>query len=263
MGDLPVPKFRIGDTVWIARTSSQSTMLPCPDCKNTRKWLVTTPAGAQFECACQRCGAYTPQRGLPSLEYQRFAGYVESRTIGSVRLDSADKVNPVSYMAYETGIGNGNIYYERGLFDSEAAAKADADAQAAVQNAKVVETPAHLEKVLYSELRLRDALLENAEKAATASWWNWRHLVNAVSEHVKEPGGSLADLRSELEYDLEFYRAQSYTPDLENIIQALAANDLEGARAAAKTILDLHAAAVHAHEDAKPAPEAEDQEGGA
>ena len=121
-------KFKIGDIVWLADSSREEIRETCPDCLGTRYWSVTTPAGDEFECDCDTCRLGYEVRGF--VTRWDFVGRAPSLTIGSVRVDTDDEKHAVSYMAIETGVGTGLIWYEPRLFASKDDALKAAEARA-------------------------------------------------------------------------------------------------------------------------------------
>lgn len=220
--DLPVPKFIIGQTVYRPRVTSTEAQLSCPDCLGTRKWSVTTPGGATFEARCQRCSRdSTLPRGVPGLNFSTHVGVVDRLTIGSVRIDTASTRSPVEYMATETGIGSGSIYYERDLFEGEDAARSRADSDAAQQNVTAAEKPERVEQAIYSTLTLENATIKAAEDAVWNSWWAYRHLFDDLERYVEaEPGETLADMRANLQWTLEYERGHREPPLLQPVLDA-------------------------------------------
>ena len=108
------PKYAIGDTVYLARAIFETQEKPCPDCLGRRTWQAILPTGEGVIFGCPTCDVAYGSRGTVSVSC--VTGSVTALTIGSVRVDSAEKPErQVSYMALETGIGSGSIYYEAGL----------------------------------------------------------------------------------------------------------------------------------------------------
>lgn len=106
------PKFEIGDLVYSASAYDTEEWIQCPDCLGTKEWSVICPGGDKFTQDCGTC-----QHGyevLGKIRKNEIKSHVRALTIGSVRLDTADK-QPISYMCEETGIGSGSIYYEENL----------------------------------------------------------------------------------------------------------------------------------------------------
>lgn len=72
-----------------------------------------------FDLQCPTCAyGYNPPTGIIDTNYHQIP-LTWSGTIGSIRLDTNDKIHPISYMLEETGVGSGTIHYEVDLFPSE------------------------------------------------------------------------------------------------------------------------------------------------
>jgi hypothetical protein len=127
--------YAINDVVVPISVLSKETWVECPACGGTGK--VTLRDG---EHPCPKCYG---NRG--SKQYCDHCWQITSPiTIGQVRAvltnlkktgmfdnvgeyaDGSDELE-VSYMAYETGVGSGSVYYERNLFRSNADAQAECD----------------------------------------------------------------------------------------------------------------------------------------
>jgi len=86
----------------------------CPDCLGTKEWRVLLPSGEEFQHDCRTCSRGYYSEGRVAEYGDR--GIVVERTIGSIRVDTADENRPVSYMCCETGVGSGTVYDEKNLF---------------------------------------------------------------------------------------------------------------------------------------------------
>lgn len=108
------PKYKIGDTVYAASVSYDTQSVQCPDCLGTREWDVSLPSGEKFKHDCQTCREGFSSTGKVDVwgDHAR----VRKLTIGSIRVDTADKDRPVAYMCTETGVGSGYVYDERVIF---------------------------------------------------------------------------------------------------------------------------------------------------
>src|SRR5439155_20888544 len=98
-----LPKFSIGDRVYVARTHVEQTVVDCPDCLGGREATVTLASGEAFTIACPGC-----HRGYLSDGTSRvgkYAPWVQALTVGQVRMEVVDDRSTVSYMARETGVG--------------------------------------------------------------------------------------------------------------------------------------------------------------
>lgn len=259
MSDLPTPKFKIGDTVYHGALNSREALLPCPDCKDTRQWTVTTAAGATFPVRCQRCNPYI-NRDVPSLGYTTWEPYARQLTIGSVRIDTASTEEKISYMANETGIGSGSIWAEGRLHSTREEAMAAAQIQANLKNTEHRETPKFIEKAIYADIHLESAVLDRATKAMEASWWKWRHLINAIKGLLKEPG-SRDDLIYSLGWEVEYSSELADVPEIEEMLRAIQEGSIVKAEVAAQALIELHDASRAAHTAARPERTEEEEEG--
>ncbi|MBN7804864.1 hypothetical protein JZX86_05735 [Agrobacterium rosae] len=154
-------KFAIGDVVYHASTRLDAKQHPCPDCKGERKWKAISPAGSEYDFSCPRCCSSFHGNSDLSLRYQAFSPAVSKLTIGSIRVDTADERGN-SYMCVETGVGSGNVYYERDMFSTEDEALTVAKLKASEQD-KGVEWVA---KLYDKTLSLSDYEMNSAEREA-------------------------------------------------------------------------------------------------
>lgn len=161
MNTIPEPKWRIGERIWAAHVEFGLDELDCPDCLGYGKWTVKSPAGTKGEVECPRCG------GRKSLKIETRLGKVQQLTIGSIRIDTADhRGEVVSYMCAETGVGSGTVYEEGRLFATEEEAQQEADRRAALEMARIMESPRGDEIKEFKRLaqyQLRDAMVQEAE----------------------------------------------------------------------------------------------------
>lgn len=133
------PKYKIGDSVFFRSMEMRKEKQPCPDCLETRKWKVSTPAGDEFEIQCARCAS--GYFDAPGIHVSSWHPVVRPLTIGSIRIDTAaDAERRIEYMCCETGVGSGSIYSEAHLFGNEADALAAAAALCAEKNAEQHQT---------------------------------------------------------------------------------------------------------------------------
>lgn len=121
------PKFQIGQKVICVRVNWLEEKVPCPDCLGKTKWRIITPAGEEWEHDCNTCRNGWYSTGVVSDYRDRVKK--EILTIGSIRIDTADKDRPISYMCVETGVGSGSVYDEQNMFatDEEATAWGEAE----------------------------------------------------------------------------------------------------------------------------------------
>lgn len=181
-------KYSVGDVAYLASTTTERKQHPCPDCKGTRKWTATSPAGEEYAIPCPRCSKLYRGMDELSLDYSASVPIVRRLTIGSVRTDSHRSGNdaPVTYMCQETGVGSGNIWNEGDLFPSEAEALKAAAIKAALSN----ETTPWIVKRYNQSLEISDYQLTSAAMKAAKDYksrassllWNLTDLFAAIEE---------------------------------------------------------------------------------
>lgn len=157
-------KYSIGDVVYHGRNTVAAGSVECPDCKGTKEWAVTTPAGDTMAAPCSTCdGVYGPTGAVPRSVR---VPVVDRLTIGSVRFDSNENgMDAVSYMCIETGIGSGQIWYQGRLRATREEAEVDAVSSVEISERTIAEAnKAHRE----DQLRKAARRAKRAEKRATA-----------------------------------------------------------------------------------------------
>jgi hypothetical protein len=181
-------KYSIGDVVWHASTMTEQKQHPCPDCLGTRKWKATSPAGAEYEFGCPRCGTrYHHNRDL-QLDYTAHVAHIERLTIGSIQYNTASGIydHGARYMCRETGVGSGSVYNESDLYETEEAAQRAAEAIAALNNSSVEWVVKLYDKSLeLSDYQLDSAALKLAKEAESRSrslLWNLEGLFGSIEE---------------------------------------------------------------------------------
>lgn len=152
------PKYKIGDVVYRANTTKEKKQHKCPDCLGAKEWKVTSPGGAEYTFDCPRCNTHYQNNHEVSIDYWTHTPYVTRLTIGSVQTDTAAEL-PVRYMAVETGVGSGSIYYEKDLHETRWAADEVAEGLAISRNEEPGSQPL---KQYESSLSISDYQLHNA-----------------------------------------------------------------------------------------------------
>ena len=129
MKDFQLPKFKIGDVVWLASSDWQSEPAECPDCLGEKAWEVVTPAGEIFSTHCRTCWhGYDGCSGTVS--NYTYLPTVRRMTVGMVNTRQSDLKAEIQYMCEESGIGSGSLWDEEKLFPTETEARIYATTQA-------------------------------------------------------------------------------------------------------------------------------------
>lgn len=111
-------KFKIGDKVYFGNYEVKENSIICPDCLGSKKWKITTPKGEEFDTDCTVC--YRGGEVIGIVYDYECSPSVTRLTIGSIQIDTAaNEDEKIRYMCVETGVGTGNIYYEKDLFSTE------------------------------------------------------------------------------------------------------------------------------------------------
>jgi hypothetical protein len=118
MKDFQQPKFKVGDTVFLAESNWNSIPIKCPDCLGQKIWEVVTPAGEVFSTYCRTCWhGYDGCSGTVS-EYG-YRATTRQLTIGLVNVRQSNEKSEIQYMCEETGVGSGSMWNQQELFRSE------------------------------------------------------------------------------------------------------------------------------------------------
>lgn len=190
--EVPTPKYKIGDVVWLGSTECDVAQFPCPDCKDTKKWTITTPGGGVYETTCQRCSRHFNQYNVPSLFYEVHKPVATRLTIVSIRIETDfhdENYGPISYMCSETSSHrSGSTYYERKSFfrTTEVQALEDASLQASLKNSEAHAQPEILEKRYLSGFTIEKASIEAADRSVWSAWYAYRRVMEDLIESCKD-----------------------------------------------------------------------------
>jgi len=116
-------KHSMGDKVFYGSCAYQDEYIECPDCQGTKKWEVHFPDGEILEVKCQTCTRGYETTG--TLKIQNHNPSVKILTVGEVGFEDGQG----RYMCNETGVGSGNVYYDKNLFKTHAEAMEFAKAE--------------------------------------------------------------------------------------------------------------------------------------
>lgn len=114
-------RYNLGDTVWHLRTWNARKAITCPLCSGAGKVQIGETDRTTYCPDCNTRGRITTTEQQTSAEISRL-------TIGQVRAEVSGAHTVVEYMAHETGVGSGSIYYEPDFYPTrEDAEQACAD----------------------------------------------------------------------------------------------------------------------------------------
>jgi uncharacterized protein YbaR (Trm112 family) len=233
MIEAPTPKYKIGDSVWLASTESTTERLPCPDCKGEKVWQVQSPAGEQFTCACPRCQTtYSFRNGMPSLDVQRVKPVVECRVITGISLDAASGEfrDAIEYRSSNSSC-SWRTMKEAEMYDSEEAAMRVAKLKAAERNTALDEEPQILRSRHFSSLSMQEGKFDQYKNGLWSAHYHAGDLLQRVNaaldgedgDEERNPDAIIEDLREAVRWDFsyhvehmplrEFFAAASDSPD--------------------------------------------------
>lgn len=178
--EVPVPRYRIGQTVFGIGTRDAIEELPCPDCLGSGKWMVRSPAGYESTAQCPRCDG-RGKRGLRSR-----SAFVQKLTVGSIQTTTtpSEYDPPVRYMCEETGVGSGQIWYESKLYLTEAEALPLAEAEAAAERARLEEGQQGEERAeirYLNKYQMMTAEVKEADRRAWSLGYDLKQLVERIA----------------------------------------------------------------------------------
>ena len=123
------PRYWLGDIVYLRRLNAEVVQQDCPVCNGTAYAQVV---GSDKTARCPECSS-----GKVSVGQRHYRAEVRQLTIGRVQAtitqrSSGSNMDPgtgylpeeITYMAWETGVGSGNIWHEADLLPTRAEAEA-------------------------------------------------------------------------------------------------------------------------------------------
>lgn len=123
--------FKVGDTVYVYKIEHVRVPVPCPDCKDTRTWTVTTKAGDTWDVTCPRCNGakydfQQPHRLATKLEV--LPAVVSEVTIRQRKHYNADEIG--TWIDYNLKQDKTSIHRRNdGVFATEEDARAAGEAE--------------------------------------------------------------------------------------------------------------------------------------
>lgn len=123
-------KYNLGDKVYSGMCSWSSVPKTCEHCKGVGLVTVTT-ALESYEVPCPYCEQDVwGSKAKGYTQEWSYRVYVQSLTIGEVRVEISNTKHEVDYMCYETGIGSGTLHDEKNLYPTYEEAQAHGETQA-------------------------------------------------------------------------------------------------------------------------------------
>lgn len=118
--------YGLGDVVWCLRSYVARDRQECQTCAGSGRITLVDAAGEPIPVAAFSGSSHCPLcngNGRLWLDTERHEATITRLTIGQVRAALTSGLGTeVSYMAEETGVGTGSVYYERELHPSRDAA---------------------------------------------------------------------------------------------------------------------------------------------
>lgn len=200
-------KFAVGDVVWAASVDRETKKLPCPDCKDSRKWKAVSPAGAEHEINCPRCSTNYMGNSDLRLTYSVATPRVRKLTVGSVEYHSVGFGGgppETKYMCHETGIGSGQVYNDDDLYTSEEAALARANVLAKLADEVSIKGDTYWHgRLEVSDYQLCDAQYEAVKRDLRKLQDDVRWLLSDVREACAHSRDLKADIAKAFQDHLE------------------------------------------------------------
>ena len=130
-------KYNINDVVWHISQDHPKVWVPCAACESTGSVVLKDGKSRSCPECYGRLGAtkYEPQQwlvsgkltiGLVRVEVVNFKSTSMFDNVGEYEGEGKQR-QKTEYMAYETGIGSGKIYYESTLFSTQEEAQTECD----------------------------------------------------------------------------------------------------------------------------------------
>ncbi|MDR3736062.1 MAG: hypothetical protein P4L10_11065 [Acidobacteriaceae bacterium] len=236
VNELPTPKFKMGQTVYLATTQSTEGQHDCPDCFGAKVWSVQSPAGLETTTPCPRCSRsyFSNDRNIPSLSYVKKAGAVRRLTIGSITA----KTHPwrsgehIEYMCIETGVGSGSTYYENRLFETEEEALTVAKLIAADEQKEIDAQPESLKKLEFGTFTCDLSAYALSWDAVYDAWTTARDYGEIVDAIIENKNRATSDHVEDLIYLRTASNPWRKDHPLKALVDAVADGNMDAARAA-------------------------------
>lgn len=213
--EVPTPKYKIGDAVWLASVESTTERLPCPDCKGEKVWQVTSPAGEAYTCACPRCQrTYSFRDDMPSLDVQRVKPIVTCRIITGISVNAVhNQWNEAIEYRSTTSSSSWTTMRESEMYDSEETAMIVAKLKASDKNTELDGTPQVLQSRHFSSLSMQEGKFDQHCNGLWSAHYHAGNLLGRVNAALdgedgneeRSPEAIIEDLREAVRWDFPYH----------------------------------------------------------
>ena len=180
---LPVPKFKIGDTIYWPTTKTEHVVYDCPDCGGSAVWHVKT-AKTEFDVPCQRCRSYgkQPPRTLTAMRYMPVVKSMVIAAIKAERNSEPSQWSRAQTVTYHEKHNTGWSVEEHKALASEVEALAIAEEMAAAENVKLDKRADEIRTREIAALDLTDALAAIESDTRRAAERKYEKAITEITE---------------------------------------------------------------------------------
>lgn len=115
--EIPQPKFKVGEVVFVATWEEAGKRVQCPDCLGQKEWKVTT-ATEEFSVPCRTCqSGFGPSPGY--ITKSEITPVSRRTVIGTIEIMVNPKEQYVTYVCQEGGYPKNTKYYLNGTIHKE------------------------------------------------------------------------------------------------------------------------------------------------
>lgn len=107
------PKYFEGQLLYYADGRYCEKQIQCPDCLGRKEWKVELPNGEKFEIPCNTCQREWWEESTGFISIWGDEPIVTHVLIQSIRIDTSDKENPITYCT-----NDGYVCNEKQLFET-------------------------------------------------------------------------------------------------------------------------------------------------
>lgn len=182
---LPVPKYKIGDTIYYPTAYPDWVEAPCPDCAGTATWHVRTDSGLEFEVPCTRCHRY----GGPSYKKKVAVTKVHALTVSRITAECGtpgkyERAHKVTYRDRQ-----GCCIEEHRAYAAEDEAHAVGVEMAGRAQEEYAKTSEHTHAAVLSTMDLQQALTFEANRLRIEAEVKYERAIEKIREMKDEYTG--------------------------------------------------------------------------